>query len=129
MANLLKEVYKLKGEFVPFAMRKKFPDDFRKIIQAQIKLIANQHVIVLNHIGDAAMYYLSDHIMAVEGVKMLLPARTLESYRVLVNTSDFERVREHLRRYIPALYEQYVEPDARPHPERYTGPPQVSPIG
>lgn len=77
------------------------------------------------------MNYLSDHILAIKGIKTLLPACSPEvygSYHVLVHTTgDFERIRNHLIRYIPALYEQFVEPDARPHPERYPGPPQVPP--
>ena len=55
MVKLLKEVYKTTGEFVPFTMRRKHPDDFRKIVQAKTKMMANHHVIILNHISTTPL--------------------------------------------------------------------------
>ena len=112
-------------------MRRRNPDDFKKILHAQTKIIASHRVVVLNHIGADAMYYLEDHIQAITGVKMMFPARSIEvdgSYRLLVNSSEFDNVRKYLLKYLKPLYEQYVEPDARPYPQRYAGPPQVSPF-
>jgi hypothetical protein len=131
MAKLLKEVYRNTGEFVPFEMRRRKPDDFKKILQAQTKMIASHRVVVLNYIGEDAMYYLEDHIQAITRVKMMFPARSIEvdgSYRLLVNSSEFENARKYLLKYLTPLYEQYVEPDTRPNPQRYAGPPQVSPL-
>ena len=131
MSKLLKEVYRTTGEFVPFEMRRRKPHDFKKILQAQTKMIVSHRVVVLNHIGADAMYYLVDHIQAITGVKMMFPARSIEvdgSYRLLVNSSEFANVRKYLLKYLMPLYEQYVEPDARPNPQRYAGPPQVSPL-
>jgi hypothetical protein len=124
-------VYRTTGEFVPFEMRRRKPDDFKKILQAQTKMIASHRVVVLNHIGADAMYYLEDHIQAITGIKMMFPARSIDvdgSYRLLVNSSEFDNVRKHLLKYLKPLYDQYVEPDARPNPQRYAGPPQVSPL-
>ena len=62
---------------------------------------------------------------------MMFPARSIEvdgSYRLLVSSSEFNNVRKYLLKYLQPLYEQYVEPDARPNPQRYAGPPQVSPL-
>ena len=131
MAKILKEVYRATGEFVPFEMRRRNPDDFKKILHAQTKMIASHRVVVLNHIGEDAMYYLVDHIQAITGVKIMFPARSIEvdgSYRILVSSSEFNNVRKYLLKYLQPLYEQYVEPDARPNPQRYAGPPQVSPL-
>jgi hypothetical protein len=57
---------------------KRHPDVFKKLIQNQTQVWANIRVIVLNNIGQDAMYYLSNHINAVAGVHAILPANFIE---------------------------------------------------
>ena len=56
------------------------------------------------------MYYMSDHITAVQGIKALLPTKytDLGQYKVFVAEKDFKRIREHLQKYIQPWYDQYV---------------------
>ena len=59
MTKLLKVFYKTAGEFIPFQMHQHYPDEYnKKIIQAQNKYIANNRVIVLNHIGEKRRHVL-----------------------------------------------------------------------
>ena len=127
---LLKQAYKANGAFIPYQMRQRHPDAFKKLIQAQTQVLAKNRVIVLNHIGQDAMYYLSDHINAVAGVQAILPAKSIEKdgkFKVSVLEKDYLRIRTHLVQLVPTCYEQYVEPDERPPANRYPGPPQVAP--
>jgi hypothetical protein len=101
------------------------------MIRAQTSVLANNRIIHLNHIGSEAMYYMSDHITAVPGVKALLPTKHADSlgqYKVSVLEKDFQRVREHFQKYLQAWYDQYVEPDAQNPEHKFQGPPIVAPI-
>ena len=94
-------------------------------------MIANNYVIMLNHIGPDAMHYLADRISATTGVLGLLPCPTVNEdgkYKVLVHQKSYHRVRNHLKEVIPKWYDEFVEPDAKAPESRYPGPPEVSPI-
>jgi glycerophosphoryl diester phosphodiesterase len=130
LTTVLKEVFKTTGEFVPYQMRRKHPDAFLKLVRAQTQVLAKNRVIHLNHIGSEAMYYMSDHIAAIQGIKALLPTKHIDlgQYKVSVMEKDFKRIREHLQKYIQPWYDQYVEPDARNPESKFPGPPVVAPI-
>ncbi len=94
-------------------------------------MIATNYTVILNHIGPDAMYYLSEKILAVPGVKLILPCHTVTEdgrYKILVHQKDYHRVREHLKEVLTHWYDTYVEPDAKVPDTRYPGKPEVSPI-
>ena len=131
MISILKKAFKTTGAFVPYQMRRKHPESFQKMIRAQTSVLANNRIIHLNHIGSEAMYYMTDHIMAVPGVKAILPTKhadQLGQYKVSVLEKDFQRVRDHFLKYLQAWYDQYVEPDAQNPELKFPGPPIVAPI-
>ena len=76
------------------------------------------------------MYYMSDHISAVPGIKALLPTKhdTLGQYKISVTEKDFQRIRAHLQKYIKPWYDQFVEPDARNPESKFPGPSTVASI-
>jgi hypothetical protein len=131
MISILKTVFKSTGAFVPFQMRQKHPDAFQKLIRAQTRILSKNRVIILNNIGSAAMYYMTDHITSVHGVQALLPTKHTEElgrYKVLVTEKDFQSVRNHMKKYLLPWYEQYVEPDALNPEFKYPGVPTVAQI-
>jgi hypothetical protein len=96
LISLLKEAYKTTGSFVTYQMRQRAPEALHKLIRAQTKFIANNRVILLNNIGESAIFYLEQHILAIPGVQGLLPTRNHGQYKISVQEQDFNRVRQHL---------------------------------
>jgi hypothetical protein len=77
---------------------KRHPVAFKKLIQTQTQVWANIRVIVLNNIGQDAMYYLSNHINAVVGVHAILPAKFIEKngkFKISVLEKDYLRIHTH----------------------------------
>jgi hypothetical protein len=112
-------------------MRARHPEAFERFIKAQTHMIATNYTVILNHIGPDAMYYLSEKILAVPGVKLILPCHTVNEdgrYKILVHQKDYHRVREYLKEVLTHWYDTYVEPDAKVPDTRYPGKPEVSPI-
>ena len=60
MTRILKQAYKEDGTFIPFQMRSRHPEAFEKMIRAQTHRLANNFVIVLNHVGPDVMHYISE---------------------------------------------------------------------
>jgi hypothetical protein len=131
MLKILKQTYKETTEFVPFQMRSKHPDAYCRILSQQTKMIADQHVIVLLNISSDTMYYLSDRIASIQGVidlKAVPQGEKEGKYRVLVNKDDFLQPRKSLQVGLPTWYDEIVAEDAKPHPDRFPGDPEVAQI-
>ena len=78
LTDILMKAFRESLHFVPFQMRNKSPKAFTHAIKRQSDSIANHHTIILQNIGVDAMYYLSDHILNLEGAIDLTPATTVE---------------------------------------------------
>jgi hypothetical protein len=128
LIKLLKEAYKTTGSFVAYQMRQRSPDALHKLIRAQTQFIANNRVILLNNIGEGAIFYVEPHITAIPGVQGLLPTRNSGQYKVSVQQKDFNRVRQHLVKNLEEWYTTHVTTDAQNVEGRFTGPPAVSAI-
>ena len=77
------------------------------------------------------MYYLEDHIKAIEGVKDMLPAKDVNTsgrHNVLVDKNEFQKIRSHLLLALEKWYNDFVEVDALPTEGYFPGPPRVKPI-
>ena len=131
MLRLLKIAYKDTGDFVPFQMRSKHPEAFLRAIRVQTQTMATNRTIVLNNIGTDAILYLSHWIENIDGVKDIVPCRTVETdgkFRILVKQQDFHRVRNVLIENLSQWISDYVASDAQPQPGRFPGDPEVAPL-
>jgi hypothetical protein len=131
MIALLKDAYKTTGSFISYQMRQRNPEALHKLIRAQTQYIAKNRVILLNYIGEGAMFYLEPHISEIPGVQNLLPTRHNESmgqYKVSVQEKDFTRVRQYLARNLSEWYNTHVTPDGRNQEGQFSGEPSVAPI-
>ena len=131
MTDILMQVFRESLHFVPFQMRNKSPKAFTHAIRRQSDSIANHHTIILQNIGVDAMYYLSDHILNIDGAIDLTPAKTVEwngNYRLLVDKQHFRHIRKSLMRQLPEWFMTHVPTDAHPREDVYPGSPCVAPI-
>ena len=77
------------------------------------------------------MYYLSHHILAIDGVLDILPAKSVDingNYRILVKKQSFRAARKSLIKSIPVWFEVHVPLDARPPEDAFPDLPGVAPI-
>ena len=128
LISLLKDAYKTTGSFITYQMRQRAPEALHKVIRAQTKFIANNRVILLNNIGESAIFYLEQHIMAIPGVQGLLPTRNHGQCKVSVQEPDFNRVRQHLAQNLTEWYDTHVTVDAQNREGMFSGSPTVAPI-
>ncbi len=128
---LLKDTYKTTGSFILYQMRQRNPEALHKLIRTQTQYIAKNRVILLNYIGEGAIFYLEQHISAIPGVQNLLPTRHNEDmgqYKVSVKQKDFTHVRQYLSRNLSEWYNTHVTPDGRNQEGQFPGAPAVAPI-
>jgi hypothetical protein len=128
MIPILKEVMTDSKEFVTFQMRRQNPEAFQGAVRYQNHVLSTQHVIVINHVGTDAMYYLSDRIQAISGVIDVLPARKVMDtgrFYVLVDKAQIQYIRDKLTEKFDQWYRDVVPEDARPRPDQFAGPPVV----
>jgi hypothetical protein len=78
------------------------------------------------------MYYLDNHIKAIEGVKDMLPAKDVTTsgrHNILVNKNEFQKISSHLMmQVIDKRHKDFVKVDALPPEGYFPGPPCVKPI-
>ena len=128
MIKLLKEAYQATGSFIAYQMRQRSPGALHKLIRAQTQFIANNRVILLNHIGNAAIFYLDQHITGIHGVQGLLPTRNSGQHKVSVQEKDFTSVHQHLNKHLAEWYHTHVTVDAQNSEGTFPGPPEVAAI-
>jgi hypothetical protein len=132
MTHILKQAYKESGTFVPFQMRSRHPEAFEKMIRAQTHSLANNYVIILNHVGLDVMHYISDRILARTGVQAILPGKSVNTdgkYKILVHKSHYHATREYIMSELTSWINDHVAPDAQATLAKYPGPPEVALIG
>ena len=125
------KVYSDSHDFIPFAMRKKSPKAFANAIKRQSDQISSHYTVVLQNIGDDAMYYLSAQILAIPGTIDLNPSKSVDlngNYRLLVKKHAFRHVRKTLKSYLPLWFGEHVPIDAQPPVDAYPGDPGVASI-
>jgi hypothetical protein len=131
MTQILKSLLWDTPIYVPYTMRYKFPEGYAKALQYQTHQITSNRTIVLQHISESAMYYINNHIKAIEGVKDMLPAKDVTisgRHNILVDKNKFQMIRSHLMSVIEKWYNDFVEVDAFPPEGYYPGLPRVKPI-
>jgi hypothetical protein len=132
MTKVLKHAYQETHEFVPFQMRGTHPESYARNIKRQTYLMAETRVISINYVGIDVMFYLMEHILAIPGVKAVVPAPTLERdgrYRVSVAKDNFHGIRTHLQKHLTTWIEEYViDEEAQRSLRKYPDPPEVAMI-
>ena len=125
---IIKDVTKDTKEYVAFQLRRRNPESFQGAIRYQNHLLANQHVVMINHLGADAMYYLTDRIRIISGVHDVIPTKKESEngkFYVLVDKKAENAVRESLKKRFDAWYREVVPEDAKPRPGRFEGPPGI----
>ena len=128
LISLMKESTKDTKDYVPFQMRRRNPDAFQGAIRYQNHILATQHVVMINHIGSDAMYYLSDRIQAIPGVLDVIPTKKVShngKFYVLVHKNEESKVRKALQQQFDEWYRDVVPEDAKPRDGKFEGSPEV----
>ena len=129
LVEALKAVTTTSRAFASSKMRRKSPEAYQGAIRYQNHLLANQHVVVINHLGTDAMYYLADRIKAIAGVIDVVPNRNVSinrQYYVLAPKEQINAVRATLYKRFEKWYIDDVPIDARPREGRFYGPPMIA---
>ncbi|KAI2501780.1 hypothetical protein MHU86_12700 [Fragilaria crotonensis] len=127
----LKRAYSDTHEFVSFQLRSKHPDAYVRFIRQQTKHLADNHVFIMNNVSIDAMYYLSDHIKAVRGIKDVIAGpRVLYDgrHKVLVNKDDFHQAQNSVISQLHEWFDLHVSADAKIINARFLDPPEVAPL-
>jgi hypothetical protein len=77
------------------------------------------------------MYYIEEHIKAVEGVIDVCPTSTTFNdgrHKVLVTKKEFHAARTQLMQKLPEWFDAHVESDAKQLNKKFLDPPTVAPI-
>ena len=128
LLTIIKEVTKKTKEYVAFQMCHRNPEAFQGAIRYQNHILSNQHVVMINHLGTDAMYYLTDRIRTISGVYDVIPTRKVSEngkFYVLVDKHAENGVRESLKKRFHTWYHDAVPEDAKPQFGRFEGPPAI----
>lgn len=103
------------------------------MIRAQRHQLANNYVIVLKHVGPDVMHYISERILATQGVQTVIPGKSVNDdgkYKVLVQKNqEYQQVRERFMDTLTSWINNYAAPDAKATLLiKYPGPPEVASI-
>ena len=132
MMQTLKSYLKDTPVFVPYNMRRKFPEGFAKAIRYQTQQLTSSMTIVLENISDAMMFYLKPHFQNIKGVKDIIPALDVAitgKHKVLVEKDEFNRIRAAITKSLPVWCDvNTVSEDAQPTLGQFPGPARVRPI-
>jgi hypothetical protein len=77
------------------------------------------------------MHYISDKILATNGVQAILPGKSVNTdgkYKILVHKSHYHAARDCLLGALTNWINDHVAPDAQAALIKYPGPPEVAPI-
>ena len=132
MMQTLKSYLKDTPVFVPYTMRRKFPEGFAKAIRYQTQQLTSSMTIVLENISDAMMFYLKPHFQNIKGVKDIIPALDVAitgKHKVLVEKDEFNRIRAAITKSLPVWCDvNTISEDAQPTLGQFPGPARVRPI-
>jgi hypothetical protein len=131
MLQVLKTLLSSTPVFVPYSLRRKYPEGYEKAIRYQTQMLTTSMVVILQNITSDMMFYLQPRIGQIEGVRELLPSPKCNDsgrYSVLVDKVAFATVRATLITALPNWLQTDVPSDALP-PEHYvTGSAQLKPL-
>jgi hypothetical protein len=112
-------------------MRNRHPEAFKNVVKAQTQMLSRNYVIPLKYVGPDAMHYLSERILAIEGVQAISPGKTVHedgAYKILVHQKHHTAAREFLSQELSKWIDVEVAPDAKVTLQRYPHAPAVAQI-
>lgn len=131
LLKTLKRAYSDTHEFVPFQLRSKHPEAYVRFIRQQTQHLHDNHVFIMNNVSIDAMYYMSDHIKAVPGIRDVIAGSNVVydgRHKVLVNKAAFHQARNSVISQLQDWFETHVSADAKLINERFRDPPEVAPL-
>ena len=131
MLQVMQTLFRDTPIFVPYTLRRKYPDGYEKAIRYQTHLLQGTMVVILQHISSDIMFYLQENIMTVPGVRALLESpkgSETGQYSVLVEKAQFSQIRATLKNALPNWVNDFVEIDAQPTEYQFPGPARVKPL-
>jgi hypothetical protein len=131
MLQVLQTLLNATPVFVPYTLRRKYPDGYEKAIRFQTQQLTSTMVVVLQNISVDMMFYLQDRIIQIAGVHELLASpkpREPGRYSVLVDKESFKSVRHTLMSLLPVWVKNDIPSDALPHADQFMGPARVKPL-
>jgi hypothetical protein len=97
--RILKDIYAGTKHFLLARMRHTNPDAYCKALKMQNQHVSLAYVIPLMNIPEAAMFYLHERLLAIEGVKDVVPTQHTESagrYNILIAKEHFKNAKKWL---------------------------------
>ena len=131
MLLVLKTLLNATPAFVPYSMRRKYPEGYEKAIRFQTQLLTTSMVVILQNITTDMMLYLQPRIGEVAGVREMIPSpKGVDTgrYSVLVDKSAFHQVRATLIKALPQWIRTDVPSDAMPLDDYFLGSARVKPL-
>jgi hypothetical protein len=87
--------------------------------------------VIIDKVGNDVIHYISEHILAIKGVKDMIPSNKVEQdgrFRIHVDRSEFHNVRSFLKDQLPKWYDTIVAEDAKAIAMRKYGHPEIPDI-
>jgi hypothetical protein len=131
MLQILKSLLRDTPTFVPFTMRNKFPEGFKKAIKYQTQRITSHRTIVLQYLHPDMMFHIEELIKTINGVIDVMPDKRVlinGKYRILVAQDKFKTARDEAQLHLAEWCDEYIPTDAYPKPNPFPDRPRVQPI-
>ena len=131
MLQVLKSLLRDTPVFVPFNMRNKFPEGFKKAVKYQTQMITSHRTIVLQYLHPDTMFHIEELIKATNGVIDIMPDKHVlmnGKYRILVEKDTFKTARDEVQRHLTGWCDEYIPIDAYPKPNPFPDKARVQPI-
>jgi hypothetical protein len=114
--RILKDTYTGTNRFLLARMRHTNPDAYCKALKMQNQHLSSAYVIPLLNIPEAAMFYLRERLLAIEGVKDVVTTRHTETtgrYNILVDKDHFKNAKQWLTANFTKMYADRVPNEAQ----------------
>lgn len=131
MLLILKTLLNSTPVFVPYTLRRKFPDGYEKAIRYQTQQLTTSMVVILQNITTDMMFYLQPQIAHVKGIRDMIPSPKGDDtgrYSILVEKTEFDQVRKTISTQLPEWLRTGVPSDAMPPTDCFPGPARVKPL-
>jgi hypothetical protein len=125
MLQVLKTLLNSTPVFVPYSLRRKYPEGYEKAIRYQTQILTTSMVVILQNITTDMMFYLQPRIVQIAEVRDILPSPTGNDsgrYSVLVEKKEFGKVQTSRINTLPQWLKTDVPCDAMPPIHHFTGP-------
>lgn len=127
-AKLLSDALGPTQQLVLTRMKYSHPLSFANALKLQTQHLSTTYVIPLLNVGQDAMFYLKDHLLAQTSIIDVVATRNVDTtgrFNILVPKDSLTSTRSWLTDNLNDLWD-LVPTDQRPHAEAFYGPPGIS---